>query len=128
TAFQDIPTALHAPSGSKREVAPPDRSLPARERLSFRPQMRQTERSRRTSLWRLRSSHLTVQPFLRRREAIQSGDGRGEIDRLPFRVKTRRLQPINPRKKVINKTRHTLIAVGRLWPIESDQNSRYRNR
>src|SRR6202022_1394003 len=90
--------------------------------------MRQTEGSRRSSLRRLRIARLRVQPFLRRREAEQSGDSRREIDRLPFRVEARRLQPVDPGKQVVDEASDALIAVRLCRPIERDQNGRYRDR
>src|SRR5207244_13510286 len=108
TAFLDIPTALPAPSGNRREDAPPDRPLLVRKRRRSRLRMRQIGESRRSSLRRLRSSHLTIQPFLRRREAIESGDGRREIARLRCRVKARSLQLVAPGKKVTDETRKEL--------------------
>src|ERR1700716_2322462 len=90
--------------------------------------MRQTDGSRRSSLRRLRIARLTIQPFLRRREAEESGDSRREIDRLPFRVEARRLQPVDPGKQVVDEAADALITV-RFWrPIEGDQNGRHRDR
>src|ERR1700724_4571655 len=91
--------------------------------------MRQTGGSRRSSSRRrLRIARLAIQPFLRRREAGESGDGRSEIDRLPFRVEAWRLQPVDPGKQVIDEAGDTLITV-RFWrPIEGDQNGRHRDR
>src|SRR5882757_3404571 len=91
--------------------------------------MRQIGGSRRSSLRRrLRIARLTIQPFLRRGEAGESGDSRSEIDRLPFRVEARRLQPVDPGKQVIDEAGDALIAVRLCRPIERDQNGRYRDR
>src|SRR3954471_17624916 len=129
TAFPDIPVALRAPSASKREDASSDRSPRFVRRRPRSPgRFRQTGRSQPFS-WRcLRSARLTTQPFLRRREASESGDSRGEIDRLPFRIEARRLQPVDPGKQVIDEAGDALIAVRFHRPIEGDQNSRYRDR
>src|ERR1700738_1457583 len=90
--------------------------------------MRQTEGSRWSSWRRLRVACLAIQPFLRRREAGESGDSRREIDRLPFRVEARRLQPVDPGKQEIDEAGDALITVRFRRPIEGDQNRRYRDR
>src|SRR3977135_4534303 len=90
--------------------------------------MRQTDGSRRSSLRRLRIARLTIQPFLRRREAEESGDSRREIDRLPFRVEDRRLQPVDPGKQVVDEAADALKR-GRLCrTTDSDKNVWYRDR
>src|SRR5262249_54959790 len=61
-------------------------------------------------------------------EAGQSGNGRGEIDRLPFRVEARRLQRVDPGKQVIDEAGDALIAVRFHRPIKGDQDRRYRDR
>src|ERR1700694_3699376 len=90
--------------------------------------MRQTEGSRWSSWRRLRVACLAIQPFLRCREAGESGDSRSEVDRLPFRVEARRLQPVDPGKQVVDKACNALIAVRFGRPVERDQNGRYRDR
>src|SRR6202165_3886008 len=90
--------------------------------------MRQTEGSWWSSWRRLRVARLTIQPFLGRREAGESGDSRSEIDRLPFRVEARRLQPVDPGKQVIDEAGDALITVRICRPIEGDQNGRHRDR
>src|ERR1700682_2305594 len=89
--------------------------------------MRQTV-GLRSSLRRLRVARLTIQPFLRRREAGQSGDRCSEIDRLPFRVEARRLQLVDPGKQVIDEACDALITCRCRRPIEGDQNGRHRDR
>src|ERR1700736_4963089 len=90
--------------------------------------MRQTVGSLRSSLWRLGIARLAIQPFLRRREAGESGNGGSEIDRLPFRVEARRLQSVDSGKQVIDEAGDALITV-RIWrPIEGDQSRRHRDR
>src|ERR1700726_2711570 len=90
--------------------------------------MRQRGGSRRSSLRRLRIARLTIQPFLGRREAGESGDSRSEVDRLPFRVEARRLQPVDPGKQVIDEAGDALITVRTCLPVEGDQNGRHCDR
>src|SRR6202035_1175559 len=120
--------APHVASGSRLAAAPSDRSHLARKPQRLRPRTLKITGLLRSSLQRLSSVRLTVQPFLRRREASESGDCRAKIDRLPFRVKARRLQFVDPREQVIDEAGDALISVRRLRPIKGDQNSRYRNR
>src|SRR5258708_36558632 len=84
--------------------------------------------SQRSSLRRLRAARPTIQPFLRRRKAGECGDGRGKIDRPPFRVEARRLQPVDPGKQVIDEAGDALITAGSCRPVEGDENRRYRDR
>src|SRR6202043_747060 len=73
-------------------------------------------------------ARFAIKPFLRRREAGESGDSRSEVDRLPFRVEAWRLQPVDPGKQVIDEAGDALIAVRIRRPIEGDQNCRHGDR
>src|ERR1700754_617122 len=87
---------------------------------------------RRTGGWlssrRLRGVRLTVQPLLRGSKAIEAGDCRAEIDRLPFGVEAWRLQPVDPTKENVYKAGDALIAIGLCRPIERDQSGWHRDR
>src|ERR1700737_3689517 len=90
--------------------------------------MRQTRGSQRSSLRARRIARFAIEPLLRRREAGESGDSRSEVDRLPFWVEARRLQPVDPGKQVIDEAGDALITVRFRRPIEGDQNGRHRDR
>jgi hypothetical protein len=73
-----------------------------------------------------------IRVVLRRREAGKSGNGRSEIDRLPFRVEAWRLLPIDPGKQLVDEADDALITVRFCLPLiclplKGDQKGRHRD-
>jgi hypothetical protein len=62
-----------------------------------------------------------IEPRLRRREARKPGDCCRKIDRFPFWIEARCLQLVDPRKKVLDKARDAIEAVGAGRPIVGNQ-------
>src|SRR6516164_7173532 len=103
TACPGIPADPLLLPASRHEAARPDRLLLALTQSRPRGRVQLRPEGPRLSLRRLASMRVAIQPGLRRREARETWNRRGEIDRLPFRIEARPLQLVEPREQMLDK-------------------------